>query len=409
MTFSTFARRGAASLAFLALAVPASAQPSFTASIGRALNSFSEEAAAESRQSTAARIDVEQRAADRRLRLFYELDAGSYTTPGDWSYYLHRAGATWRLGGATDAGRPSSSALFAGGTLSWRSNGTSWTAANYRALGLFANLQRQTSPASTFRAGYRFDVRDFPDSSQLDQREHDLFTSFLISFPTRTTLIVEAHAGAKDYRGGLLTVETDVSLPPGATTSQRGRGPGGMGPAFRWTAMRAEQTDGALSGQVTVLGRVAQSLADRTGVTVQYTRRASFGDLPSVIVTTPALFFEDGIYDDPFASQAHVVRATAKHVRPGGLEVEMTALWMGKDYRGAKALDLEGNERPSGDLREDRIWRSGASLSIPLLPRKTGPLGLALDADYWFTRHRSNDLFYSYRSHRVGVGVTVTY
>ena len=398
MTFSSFARGGAACLALAVLAAPATAQTSFSASVGRALNSFSEESAAESRQNTAARVEAEQRAAAQRLRLFYTLDTGSYTTPGDWTYALHNAGATWRFG-----------TLFVGSTLSWRSNGTSWTAADYRGLGLFANLQRQTSAASTFRAGYRFDLRDFPDASQLDQREHDAFASFLISFPTRTTLIVEAHGGAKDYRGGIVTIETPAEVTGGTVTPHGGRGPGGMGPSFRWATTRTEPTAGALAGQFTVLGRVAQSLADRTGVTLQYTRRSSFGDLPSVIVTTPALFFEDGIYDDPFASRAHVVRATAKHVRPGGLEMELAGAWMDKDYRGARALDLDGIDRPLSPLREDRIWRSGASLSIPLAPRKTGPLRLSLDVDYWFTRHRSNDLFYNYRSHSGGLGFTLAY
>lgn len=398
MSLSSFVRSGVACAALAALASPAAGQTSFSASIGRALNSFSEESAADSRQNTAGRIEAEQRAAGERLRLFYSLDAGSYTTPGDWTYALQRAGATWRVG-----------SLFLGSTVSWRSNGSSWTAADYRGLGLFVNLQRQASPTSTFRAGYRFDVRDFPDSSQLDQREHDGFASFLASFPTRTTLIVEAHAGVKDYRGGTIT---PVDTPPDATAGYAphgGRGLGGMGPAFRWTTTRTERTAGALAGQVTVMGRVAQSLANRTGMTLQYTRRSSFGDLPSVMVTTPALFFEDGIYDDPFASGAHAVRGTAKHVRPGGLEVEVIGLWIAKEYRGARALDLDGMERAPNTLREDRVWRSSASLSIPLLPKKTGPLGLTLDAEYWFTRHRSNDLFYNYRSHSVGVGFTVDY
>ncbi len=408
MTFSSLARRGAALLAFSSLATPSAAQTSFTASVGRALSSFAE-SATESRQNTAGSVQAEQRAAGGRLRLFYSLDAGSYATEGDWSYALHNAGATWRFGGARPEGKASPTSVFAGGSFSWRSNGSSWSAADYRGVGLFANLQRQMSPSSTFRVGYRFDARDFPDSSQLDQHEHDVFASFLASFPTRTTLIVEAHAGAKDYRGGLVAAGVPGAIVAAPVTPHGGRGQGGMGPAFRPTTTKIERTPGALSGQVTVLGRIAQSLADRTGVTLQYTRRASFGDLPSVLVTTPAVFFEDGIYDDPFASRVHVVRATAKHVRPGGLEVELVGLWMGKDYRGARALDLDGLELLRGELREDRVWRSGAGVSIPLLPKKTGPVGLALDADYWFTRHRSNDLFYNYRSHRLGLGLTVTY
>ena len=410
MTLSSLLRAGGTAAAFMMLAVPAAAQPSFNVSIGRAFNSFSEGSAAESRQSTAAQVELEHRAAGQRLRLFYTLDGGSFTTPGDWTYYLHHAGATWRFGPAQEAGKPPVFAVFAGGTLSWRSNGTSWSAADYRALGLFANIQRHPSPTSTLRAGYRFDLRDFSDFSQLDQQEHDAFASALVSFPSRTTLIGEVHVGAKNYRGGLVTVDVPMTTPVETTSAGgRGRMGMGMGPGLRWTPTYTERSLGALSGQVMILGRIAQSFADRTGGTLQFVRRSTFGDLPTAIVSTPALFFEDGVYDDPFASQANVLRATLKHVRPGGLEVEAQGIWMGKDYRGTRALDLEGVELASGELREDRIWRAGGGISVPLFGSQTGPVELSLDGDYAYTRHRSNDLFYNYRSHSVGVGFTVSY
>ena len=93
----------------------------------------------------------------------------------------------------------------------------------------------------------------------------------------------------------------------------------------------------------------------------------------------------------------------------GGLEVEAAGAWLDKDYRGMQALDLDGAPLSAGDLREDRIWRAGLAWSIPFFPSRTGPVGLNLDLDYWYTDHRSNDLYYNYRSHVVGVGVTVKY
>ena len=215
--------------------------------------------------------------------------------------------------------------------------------------------------------------------------------------------------GAKNYRGGLVLMEVPITEPTTTTTPMQGRMGRGMGPSLRTSITYAEQTPGALSGQVTLLGRIAQSLGDRTGSSFQYVRRSSFGDLPSAVVTTPALFFEDGIYDDPYASNADYLRAAVKHVRPGGLEVEASGAWLGKDYRGMQALGLDGEALPGGDLREDRIWRAGIAWSIPLFPSKTGPVGLNLDVDYWYTDHQSNDLYYNYRSHVVGVGVTVKY
>ena len=398
----------------LGTSMVAQAQPSATVSLGRSFNSFNEASAADSRQSTDAAIEAEHLAATGKLRLFYSLDAGTFTTPGDWTYYLHTGGASWRFGKEAEDGKPAPQALFVGGSVAWRSNGASWAAADYRGAALFANVERHPSTTSTVRFGYRLDARDFPDFSQLDQIEHDAFASVLVNFPTKTTLIAEVHGGAKDYQGGLLLVEEPITpSTPTPQPIQPGMGMGrmgpGMGPSFRTTRVTATQTPGELSGQVTLLGRIAQSLSDRTGTSFQYVRRSTFGGLPTAVVTTPALFFDDGIYDDPFASHADWVRGALKHVRPGGLEIEAVGAWMAKNYRGMQALDLEGEPVAGGSLREDRIWRAGLGWSIPLFPSKTGPVGLNLDVDYWYTRHRSNDLFYNYRSHVVGVGVTVKY
>ena len=54
--------------------------------------------------------------------------------------------------------------------------------------------------------------------------------------------------------------------------------------------------------QLTLLGRVAQSLGERTGLSLQATWRGTGGSVPPAVVTTPAGFFDDGVYDDPFAS-----------------------------------------------------------------------------------------------------------
>jgi len=46
---------------------------------------------------------------------------------------------------------------------------------------------------------------------------------------------------------------------------------------------------------------------------------------------------------------------------------------------------------------------------MPVLPERTGALGLAFTVDYWFTRHQSNDAYYQYTSHLVGAGIRLSY
>lgn len=402
------------------LAAPASAQPSIDVTFGRALAPLASAALTEpagidsSRQTTAGSLDLEQRFVGDRLRLFYSLDAGTYNTPGDWSYRLHTAGGTWQ---ATTGGAKRTT-LFLGGSATWRANGASWAAADYRGLGAFANVEWRPRPTATLRGGYRFDTRTFPDSAELNQREHGIFTSLLVTLPSRTTLIGEVRAGAKSYAAGMSVtsvVDSAFSATSGAAGSGNGHGPG-MGGADRTTLTPAPpwtRSGGSPSHEaarlVSVMGRVAQSLADRTGVSVQYTRRVSSGGLPAAIVTTPALFFEDGIYDDPFASDAQAWRGTLKQVFSNGAQVEAAGTWLHKDYRATSPLNLDGTASLAGVTRADRIWRAGAAWTQPVLRNRTGPIGLDVIVDYWYTEHRSNDAFYNYTSHAFGLGVSVSY
>lgn len=394
----------------------AAAQPSMTVSFGRALSSLTstDTLTSDGRHTTGGSIDAEQKLADERVRLFYSLDAGDYTTPGDWRYYQNEFGATWQVRRAGTSGP----AIFVGATGSWRSNGDSWAAADYRGLGVFINTEWKPRATRTLRAGYRTDVRAFPDMPTLDQIEHEGFGSYLVNLSSRTTLIAEVRAGAKRYDviepATLATTSATVTAPAGGPAGlSRGRGIGALSQASGMvvSSPTASTTGsvGGTAGQVTLLGRVAQSLADRTGVTLQYLRRTSFGALPTAVVTTPALFFDDGVYDDPFASDARTVRGSVKQVLQNGMALEGSGTWMRKDYRGTAALDIEGVALANGELRADRIWRAGAAWTMPVLRERTGPVGLELVVDYQFTRHRSNDAFYNYSSHAFGLGLSVSY
>jgi len=385
----------------------AAAQPGFTVTLGRAFNSVSDpNVPSESRQTLAGTVEAEHVLAAERLRLFYTLDAGNYTTPGDWRYFLNNVGATWRV----TLGEKKRNFLYLSGSGSWRTNGTSWAAADYRALGLMANVEVHPSAGATVRFGYRLDAREFPDLAALDQVQHDGFLSALVNLPTRTTLIGEAHLGAKSYSD---TVVVPVPLQPSepiSSGSGAGRMGRGMGPSLRGVSLASSPTiEQNQAGLISWTARIAQSLTDRTGASFQYAQRITFGRVAPLVVTTPALYFDDGVYDDPFASDARVPSVTLKHLFAGGMAVEAFASRMLKDYNALLALDRNGAGLPSLALRKDRIWRAGAGWTMPLLPSKTGPLGIDLNVDYLFTRHQSNDAFYNYTSHAIGIGATVSY
>jgi hypothetical protein len=218
---------------------------------------------------------------------------------------------------------------------------------------VFGDVESRSSDASILRGWARFDGRAFADLPDLDQREFSAGGSMLRSVQsTRTTLVGELHAGRKAYAA------SDVAH------------------------------------QLTVLGRVAQNVTDTTGVTFQFTGRAIGGAVPPLLVETPGFFFEDGVYDDPYASTLLAWEAGATRMvgRSGTVIAVVSALR--KDF---------------GSLgRDDTVHLAAAAWDIPVL-RSDAAVGLSVTPRYAYTRSRSTSADYTYTSHAVGVGLTVSY
>ena len=402
------------SLAVAALAVASTvalprsspAQLTLEANVVPAFESLSPDGSAkESRGTIDGGLDAEALFASERGRVSYTLDAGTFATPGDWSYLQHDAGLTWRLG---DTAGPHA---FLGASFTLRRNGDAWAAADYDAAGAKANFVFRPRTGLTLRAGLRADARRFGELPALDQVEGSGFASVLFNLPSRTTLIAEVFLGGKRYAGETILVPEGEAVTDAATHTGGGpgKGTGGMGPDIRPAGITAVTAGADAAGQLTWLVRAAQSLGQRTGLSLQYTRRNVFGSVPPVVVTTPALFFEDGVYDDPYASHASAVRAALKRVFAGGAEASIEGYWLDKGYVATVALDEAGEPQADGALRADTVWRAAASASVPVLGHHTGAVSLALELGWEYTRHRSNDAFYRYDAHAVRVGFSATY
>lgn len=343
----------ASSLGLLAsLAAPAAAQTSFTVSIGRTFQSLA--TADETGQATDASFDVE-RSFSKYVRLFYKGDLETFSSPGDWGYALHGGGVVLDNAPASDT----ATRVVAGASGWWRTNGDAWSAAGYTGLRGFVDVEWHPSATATIHAGYQFDARAFNELPELDQREHTVFASVLANVqPTRTAVIGEVVSGAKTYAAS----------------------PDSTSPAAR---------------QVTVLGRVAQNVTADIGVSLQYMRRFTFGRVPPALVLTPPLFFDDGVYDDPFASDARSWRIGATRLIGSSGSLDAAIAQAHKDY--------------SDFARFDTILRAGVTWTLPVLRGRTGPVGVNVNLGYGYTDHQSTDLFYNYTSHALAVGMTFAY
>jgi hypothetical protein len=307
--------------------------------------------------------------------------------------------------------------VFAGSSVVLRRNGDAWNAADYNAFGAFLNLELHPSITTAVRTGYRVDIRRFPTYEPLDQAEQTGFVSGLMNLQSRTTVIGEIAFGAKHYEGspGLATEPvTGVGQAAGIGMGGNSRGSGaarGAGlhavsaPATSPIVVAATPSTNA--GLVTMFGRVAQSLASRTGLSAEFSWRNAFGEVPAAVVLTPAGFFDDGVYDDPYASDATQARLSLKSIVWRGVELGALASWQNKQYGATPAFDVDGNV-VDGVLRNDRVFRAGAQMVWPVAS-PTGPLDVDLLCGYDFTRDRSTTAVYSYTSQALTMGLRLAY
>jgi hypothetical protein len=348
---------------------------------------------------------------EARGRVYYDFDGGTFDSPGDWTYYLNTAGFTYRFGGDDATARR----LYLNGSFVVRKNGDAWAAADYSALGGGLNGEFHPKGNLTLRTGYRADYRSFSDMSALSQFEQRGFGSILANFETKTTIIAELNVGAKVYDGQVLPDPIIVTT-PGTTAhtitgATHGRGMG-TGPAMRGTTawvLPQSQDQSGTAGLVSGLFRAAQSLSDRTGVHGQVAFRTTFGAVPPALITTPAGFFDDGVYDDPFASDAISGQGGLTRAFKSGAEIEAIVNYADRRYTGTPALDAGGAELPGSPLRHDRVWRGAVVWSQPVLGSRTGRAELSVDLGYRFLASSSNDAFYDYTSHGFALGFSIHY
>lgn len=388
-------------VAAVLLAAPVAAQPSLTASVAPGITSLGGEGATGQFNASAG---AEHLMKSERVRVFYDFETGDYATPGDWRFLSHSAGATYRL--ALQKNR--TNYLYVGADATLRRNGDSWSAADFNAAGVFANLELHPGRA-TVRTGYRLDARRFPSSPALDQMQHSAFAAVLVSFDTRTTVIAEVTAGTKHYDA--ISSHTEVIvLPTEHVPEARGSGLGRWGGMANATLVPVliPGAPGSDARQVTLFGRVAQSLTARTGVTVEMSRRRVSGDVSPALIATPASFFDDGIYDDLFASDATRRAVSVKSIAAAGIELSASLAWLDKDYGTTFAFGEDGTVLPDV-LRSDRVTAAALQASWPLFPSRTGPVSLDLLTGYDYSRHRSTSALYRYTAHTVRVGIGITY
>jgi hypothetical protein len=370
-----------AALVALAMPVVSIAQPSGEIVLDAPFQWTTDDTATARRQDLGASVSLDHLLADERVTVFYDLTMDALGTAAGARTWLHNAGVMGTIDGETRA-------LDLGGSLFWRANQGMWDGAGFKGVSAVTSLRLHPRPAAMAAASYAFYLRRFPDEPALNQNEHYGSLRGVLNLPSRTTVAVLLSVGRKRYEGRETIVVPPDILPGGA----QGRGPGWRR-TFTIPAEAVAAAGPGIRNNWTWAARVAQSLDDRTGVWLEREERRTGGDPAPSIVWTPPLFHDDGVYDDPYVTDARTWRAGAKHVFAAGQELSTALSYSERRYWGLG--------------RSDTLTRASLDGSVPLVRRDA--FGIDAVASYGFFQNDSTDVLEDYRAHVVAAGLRLSF
>jgi hypothetical protein len=275
--------------------------------------------------------------------------------------------------------------LRAGASLSARLDRRLYEYRDYAGGGVFAEAKRYLREDLVGRVGYALKVQEYLNVSRQSYVEQSASARLTRFLPSRTTLDLRAELGIKSYlRRG------EVSPPVPTLTS--------AGPEI-WINSYMEQEEvfppGADRGRHLVQGsgglKLAQSLGERTGLQLEYTRQHSFSGQGRFLFG-PLYDFDDELFSDRYSFQGQSLGLRLKHLGRWGAQLELGGQLGSRNYIERLALDLEGFPLGLDQKRRDR-WQLLDLELVRFFQPARGP-GLELGLHWSYRRTNSNDPYY---------------
>ena len=333
-------------------------------------------------------------------RFFYRGSFILFAQYDERNYHAHRGGLALsrRLGENGDV-------LNFGLNAGLRANGELYDYYNFKEVSAYGNVKWYAGVASIVQLGYKLRARSYDNLPELTYAEHTLFGRYTHFLPTKTTVMLEANLGRKQYRQTL----TQSGTFPGSEDGGYGRHRGGMGHMGRGLGdMHADTGTQAAVSQLVAQLRLAQSLTSTTGLSVDLLLRRNPGDgIRYLAGQVSGYTTEDELFDDRYGYESEELAGTLTQLLPWNLTLKagFEARW--KDYVNRPALDLNGEPLPTGELRRDRQVFGWLTLSKSFDLHHNRYLDFIATFDW--VDNRSNDPYYAYRGSVVSVGVSTSF
>ncbi|KAA3659797.1 MAG: hypothetical protein DWQ10_08130 [Calditrichaeota bacterium] len=337
-------------------------------------------------------VRLDYRPENSAVKYYYNGSFYRYNETVLRNFSLHGLGLNF----ANSFGEEGKHMVYLGGEGTLRNNDEAYNNYDYNQLYSYANFRFKLD-RFFLKTGYNFRYRSYNNLPDLTNTRHFLFVQANKSFPTRTTVIVEADLGHKAFAGR--EIYTTVSDDDGFV-----RGSGRMGGRFSTSQSVSSITEVPSLSQAVVLARVTQSLHQKVGVYVQYRRQ--FGLAAEGNYTNSDGYFQDEeLFDDPFSYESESISTQLTWMLPRRTKLQIGGALVGKDYIEEQAYVSVDDSLATGGDRSDDYNSIYLNLSKTFNANKSWLKSLYFSVYYNYIQNESNSYWYAYKNAVSGAGI----
>jgi len=290
--------------------------------------------------------------------IFYNANFSLFSEHSDLQNHTHYLGTDYEGVIFQNKGR-----LYLGGKLGLRQNTSEYAAYDRRSSNAYATLKYYLTKTTVAKMGYGMEYGSYPNLSTFNFLENYGFLQLSKSFQTRTTLQAMFEAGRRDYPN------------------------------------MSDDSSGSYTSQITGSVKLAQSLANKTGLQLQYLwHHAPHGVEEQYI--EDAYYSAEEFFDDEYAYSGSEYRAVLKHMAPWRTTLKASISMKDRNYNVPSLYTMSGS-------REDR------DVTFRFEVEKKFSLGAATDfalhMQFLNKRNNSNDSYYDYSTNMLSIGTKVAF
>ncbi len=340
------------------------------------------------------------------INYYYNGSFTQYNETTVRNYWIHELGVSYY----NPFGDDEQNTLYLGGYWFKRLDTEEYYYYDYSQLYGYVNLNFSFD-AMFLKTGYNFRYRSYDEIPDLTNYRHYLFVQGNKSFPTRTSIIIEADLGYKSYAGVEIFEYGSGSgtRPPGG-----GHGPGGgmysvesveSSEAYYYTTTSSSIPS---MGQAVLLARVAQSLTEKMGIYFQYRLQRSL--TPNTdYKNLDTQYVDEELFDDPFSYESDSYSSQLSWLLPWQMKLEAGGVYASKNYLNEYAYVSEDDTVGLGGLRYDDRTSAYVNFTKNFYFKDTWIDAIRLYINYSFVDNKSNSFWYKYKNNVFGGGLEFSF